>query len=222
MRDFLEVIDQWFAHVDPQLYEEYCSVTPDKQRVLGKSFLMAVLNHGGSQPHIDSEDHIDGCCCVVPVGKDWSGGELAFRDLHLKINAQPGDIIFFRSAQLYHENLTHIGDRRSIVLNTDANCFTAPGQIRDPEFLAEERDYNANNNVEIPPAPQWSVQPLSEQLGSAERMHNYLKNRLNLRLQNKEAAHKNKLIQRKSADWQPRQFNSKNRTKSKGTKRHQK
>ncbi len=51
-----------------------------------------------------------------------------FRDLKLRFPMKPGDIIFFRSRELLHENLPAEGERRSLVLTTDHNSFKSPGQ----------------------------------------------------------------------------------------------
>ena len=41
---------------------------------------------------------------------------------------KPGDIIFFRSRELLHENLPFTGTRRSVVFTTDHNSFKSPTQ----------------------------------------------------------------------------------------------
>ncbi len=221
VREFLAIIDYWFKFIDPELYEQYCRITPDAPRVLGESFLMAVLNRGGSDPHIDSEDRVNGCCCVVPVGSGWSGGALAFRDLHLLVNCQPGDVLFFRSAQLYHENLDYIGDRRSIVLNSDANCFTASGQFLNPDFLKDECLYNEENGITLPPAPEWTEPQFLQLLDTDEKRHSYLRDRLQLRAQNNQAKRANvHKLKATRPDWHTPQFNSKDRSDKKKAKRH--
>lgn len=128
---FFRTIDKLFNRIDPNLKSLYQAVAPPGDRLCGKSFLMAVVNQGGTGPHYDWMDLLDGCCCVAPFGSGWTGGELAFRHLGIKIDLRPGDVIFFRSAHLLHENLPHSGPRRSIVLTTDHNSFTAKGQPLD-------------------------------------------------------------------------------------------
>lgn len=88
---------------------------------------MAVVNQGGTGPHYDWMDPVDGCC-VVPFGTDWSGRELAFMHLGIKIDLRPGDVIFSL-------RLLHTGARRSMVLTTDHNSFTAQGQPLDKSCL---------------------------------------------------------------------------------------
>lgn len=136
VQDFFRRIDQLFMHADDALCRVFRAVQPDGERVCGSSFLMAVVNRGGSGPHIDGQDLAEGCCCVVPFGKDWTGGDLVFRDLGLSFVLNPGDVIFFRSALLVHENTPFVGDRRSIVLTTDRNSFTAVGQPLEPRIVA--------------------------------------------------------------------------------------
>jgi hypothetical protein len=212
VREFFSIIDDLFEIVDRELFEEYCAVTPDKQRVCGKSFLMTVLNRGGSDPHIDSEDRPDGCCCVVPVGEGWTGGELAFRDLHLVVDAVPGDVVFFRSAELYHENLDHVGDRHSIVLTTDNNSFTASGQLLDPEMIEEARRYNDDNNVVEKDKIEWCLRPFSDSFKSAADLRAYIKERAIQRIQQHIAVKKNKhIIDATKPNWDSRPFQTKTR-----------
>lgn len=59
------------------------------------------------------------------------------------MRCEPGDVVFFRSATLYHENLEYEGDRRSIVLTT-AHCFRTVDGSGDDE---EQHRYNAENNL---------------------------------------------------------------------------
>ncbi len=125
IQQFFAMIHSLFNCVDQNLCKLYKAVVPPGQRIAGSSFLMALLNPGGTGPHYDWMDLKEGCCCIVLFGKDWFGGDLAFRDLGFRVSLHPGDVIFFRSAILRHENLPHQGDRRSIVLTTDSNSFTA-------------------------------------------------------------------------------------------------
>lgn len=205
--ELFNTVDALFKHIDPELYEEYALVTPDQKRVCGKSFLMSVLNRGGSDPHIDSEDRTDGCCCVVPVGTDWSGGELAFCDLQLAVRCEPGDVVFFRSATLYHENLDYEGDRRSIVLTTDANSFTASGQLMDPDMIEEQHRYNTANNLTEKNKLNWMMNPSTEWFDTPEKLKNYLRNRLEHRIAQRATKKKHKyIIATKRPDWEPQQF----------------
>lgn len=141
VQEFFRVIDRLFMLIDRDLCQLYRAVTPPEQRICGSSFLMAVVNHGGTGPHADWMDFKEGCCCVAPFGLDWSGGELAFRHLGLAFDLQPGDVIFFRSARLIHENLPHSGDRRSIVLTSDENAFTGNGQPLEPTAVKLMEEY---------------------------------------------------------------------------------
>lgn len=138
-------IDNLFILADQTMCQVFRAVQPNGDRVCGSSFLMAVVNQGGSGPHIDGEDWTDGCCCVIPFGEEWSGGELVFRDLGLGFALKPGDVIFFRSARLVHENLPFEGKRRSIVMTTDRNSFTAVNQPLDPHIIAQIEAYLLEN-----------------------------------------------------------------------------
>ncbi len=213
--EFFNEIDRLFEFLDKDLYEEYCSVTPDEQRVCGKSFLMTVLNRGGSDPHIDSEDRVGGCCCVVPIGTDWTGGELAFRDLHVAVDCTPGDVVFFRSAELYHENLDYYGDRRSIVLTSDQNSFSASGQMLDPDMIEEARRYNEQHNVKTKDKIEWCLRPLLDWFSTPEELRAYIRERAKQRIQQRIAFKQNKhLIDATKIAWDSRQFKTKDRSPS--------
>ena len=95
-------------------------------REVGDTFLMCVVNWGGTTPHYDHMDRPDGLCCVVPFG-DFRGGDLVFRDLGFRIKFEAGDVLFFQSQQLLHENMPVTdGDRQSIVFCSDRFCFSKP------------------------------------------------------------------------------------------------
>jgi hypothetical protein len=136
VQEFFNEIDNLFFNEDRGMCRIFRDVRPEGERICGSSFLMAVVNSGGTGPHVDGEDWPDGCCCVAPFGTGWTGGELVFRDLGLGFQLHPGDVIFFRSAELVHENLAVKGNRRSIVMTTDRNSFTGTGQPLDPSKLA--------------------------------------------------------------------------------------
>lgn len=136
VQEFFNEIDNLFFNADRGMCRIFRDVRPEGERICGSSFLMAVVNSGGTGPHVDGEDWPDGCCCVAPFGTGWTGGELVFRALGLGFQLHPGDVIFFRSAELVHENLAVKGNRRSIVMTTDRNSFTGTGQPLDPSKLA--------------------------------------------------------------------------------------
>lgn len=68
-----------------------------------------------SQFHRDLKDHRNTFCVVCPLGI-FEGGQLAFPELKLAINAKQGQAIAFRSHFLVHGNLPIItGSRHSVV-----------------------------------------------------------------------------------------------------------
>jgi len=58
---FFKVIDDLFMLIDRDLCHLYRAVTPPEQRICGSSFLMAVINHGGTGHHADWMDFREGC-----------------------------------------------------------------------------------------------------------------------------------------------------------------
>jgi len=128
MKHVVKKVHTWLWHADNQVYNDYAAV--EAERYFGEAYLMAVLNKGGSGPHYDKMDEPEGLCCVVPYGK-YTGGDLVFPELELRFVVRPGDIIFFRSRELLHENFAVRGHRRSIVFTICHNCFTVGGQTND-------------------------------------------------------------------------------------------
>jgi hypothetical protein len=125
MKHVVKKVHTWLSHTDDEIYNDYCSV--QAERYFGEAYLMAVLNRGGSGPHYDKMDEHEGLCCVVPYG-NYTGGDLVFPELKLRFVVRPGDIIYFRSRELLHENFAVKGHRRSIVFTACHNCFTEYGQ----------------------------------------------------------------------------------------------
>jgi hypothetical protein len=66
--------------------------------------------------------HNCGYCALICYG-DFIGGELIFPELGIALKLQPGDVIFFKSAQLTHCNGPVTGLRRSVVLTTHNNVI---------------------------------------------------------------------------------------------------
>ena len=111
--------------MDNNVFKQYCNI--EAPRYYTKSFTMCVINKGGTTPHYDYKDEPEGYCCVVPLG-NFSGGELVFREHKLRFSIKPGDIIFFHSRNMLHENLAFTGERYSLVFTTHHNMFTEFGQ----------------------------------------------------------------------------------------------
>jgi hypothetical protein len=89
---------------------------------------MCVINQGGTSPHYDQKDEPEGYCCVVPLGS-FTGGELVFREHKIRLKIETGDLVFFQSRHILHENWKIEGDRFSLVFTTHHNCFTEWRQV---------------------------------------------------------------------------------------------
>jgi hypothetical protein len=61
-----------------------------------------------------------------------------FRQLRLRFQLNAGDMIFFRSRELLHENTKPKGERRSIVFTMDHNAFLSPGQRVMRKYYAHD------------------------------------------------------------------------------------
>jgi hypothetical protein len=125
VKQIVHKVHTYFKYADEDLYHDYCAI--QTERYFGEAYLMAVLNTDGSGPHYDIMDEPEGLCCVVPYG-NYSGGDLVFPEVKLRCKLRPGDVIFFRSRELMHENFAVKGQRRSIVFTACHNCFTAKDQ----------------------------------------------------------------------------------------------
>jgi len=66
----------------------------------------------------EHKDLNDAELCVVIPTSEFKHGELNFRYLNLSFQANLGDVLVFRSSQLWHGVLDVLGDRRSLVLTT--------------------------------------------------------------------------------------------------------
>jgi hypothetical protein len=77
-----------------------------------------------AQPHFDEKD-LSGTLNVLTVVGQYSGGELLFSNLGVKIGINPGDIILFEGSRLKHEVLPiGSGSRRtSINMYVDSCAF---------------------------------------------------------------------------------------------------
>jgi hypothetical protein len=167
MKHVVKKVHTWLWHADNQVYNDYASV--EAERYFGEAYLMAVLNKGGSGPHYDKMDEPEGLCCVVPYGK-YSGGDLVFPELELRFVVRPGDILFFRSRELMHENFAVKGHRRSIVFTICHNCFTSLGQANDRALhylYYEQKNINSDSEDKLSETDS-SEDKLSETDSSSE------------------------------------------------------
>jgi hypothetical protein len=82
------------------------------------------LDETGIALHSDAHDFRDGLCWTIPFG-NFTGGDLNFPDLNLRVKYQSGDVASFLSLQR-HEVKRFIGTRYSLVLFTHNTVFTTP------------------------------------------------------------------------------------------------
>lgn len=118
-------VDSRFSAMAHRTFKQYCEVVAP--RFYTCSFTMCVINVGGTSAHYDKQDEPEGYCCMVPLGK-FTGGDLVFREHKIRLALQPGDMVFFHSRNILHENLPFTGERHSLVFTTHHNVFTEFGQ----------------------------------------------------------------------------------------------
>lgn len=132
IRAFLQENEILFRHVggifkrmDPELFEKYnmLELPPMLDKTLFWPFCMLALNRNcTSLPHKDLNDLSQGFCFLLCWG-DFTGAEMTFRELGLKIPFKRGQILIFRSSLLTHWNQIAHGIRHSMVLFTPARMF---------------------------------------------------------------------------------------------------
>jgi hypothetical protein len=82
------------------------------------------LDESGIGLHSDAHDFRDGLCWTIPFG-NFTGGDLNFPDLNLRVQYKSGDVASFLSLQR-HEVKRFRGSRYSLVLFTHNTVFTTP------------------------------------------------------------------------------------------------
>lgn len=88
---------------------------PEELRLL-ELFSLGFFNiTPGHQCHRDLRDYV---FCWVAVFGDFEAGELSFPYLDTIVHVKPGDLICFRSKELFHEVMPATGQRMSFVLCT--------------------------------------------------------------------------------------------------------
>lgn len=107
-----QAVSLWFEAIDKVKYKSYrdqvdMMVKADTGRgafkfansmaFLGVASLRNILSHN----HKDAGDNCDGWAAMTCVG-DFTGGELCFPDLDVKLRYLPGDVILFRASMLQH------------------------------------------------------------------------------------------------------------------------
>lgn len=144
-KKIVKKVDNYFSRTASDLCEAYKRI--NAERIYGGSYLMCVINTGVVGPHYDEKDEIEGLCCVVPMGV-FDGGDLVFRQQKLRFQVRTGDIIFFRSRELMHENLPCTGERYSLVFTTDHDSFTEFGQPARQYMHWKQPKLNSHATIE--------------------------------------------------------------------------
>lgn len=73
--------------------------------------------------HRDCDNSWDFLQWVVPLGS-WTGGELCFPYLGVKLHLRQGDLVAFRAEQVYHSVAPSFGERITLSFFTDRNTQT--------------------------------------------------------------------------------------------------
>jgi hypothetical protein len=122
-----DIIARIAYKLDPDYVSQLQKIHPLHREFSIFSYMVFNLT-SGMKRHRDNRDF---AYCWVFVFGEFSGGELEFIYLNTKIQLRPGDLICFKSAELYHQVMEYIGDRRSVVLTTH-NSIVKKGHI--PNF----------------------------------------------------------------------------------------
>lgn len=85
---------------------------------------LAVVHNLAVEPHKDNSDCKNGWVAMCCWG-EFEGGELVLPTLKLALKFQPGDVVFFRSALLYHYLMPFVGHRTSFVFFTHQDVVEA-------------------------------------------------------------------------------------------------
>lgn len=88
---------------------------------------LAVLSNLQVEPHKDRSDAKDGWVGMCCAGK-FTGGLLVLPELELKLQFEPGDVVYFRSAILEHYVTGFEGERSSFVFFTPATLANVIGE----------------------------------------------------------------------------------------------
>jgi hypothetical protein len=118
------MLNNYFKILEPNLYKIYRRIKLEKRNfgAWSNCALNAKIKNSGMKEHIDSHDFRNGYCWVVPFG-DFTGGDIEFPELNLRIPFEAGDVIYFQSFNLIHKVNNFEGDRMSIVMYTHNNLF---------------------------------------------------------------------------------------------------
>ena len=108
----------------PELFLSYeCLSKKLPEQPMGV-FPTVAVNKGPCSPHKDEKDYRDGLCFVLPFG-DFTGAELAIKEMKIEIQLRPGDLVAFKSHLLTHWNKPMQGTRYSLFFAHDNMFYDA-------------------------------------------------------------------------------------------------
>ena len=120
-----QVIGQLFAAVDGQCFERFKNLYTAATNLGGAAnlcvsewqvFLTMILVHQlRVDPHKDDGDMEQGWVAMFVTG-EFTGGDLVLPSLGIKMDYQPGDIVFMRSGELEHYVDEWEGTRTGVVM----------------------------------------------------------------------------------------------------------
>lgn len=129
----MQLVGVLLETMDPATYigdlihvREVCEFSPWKIFNTSRrcSFLgVALLRNLRCRPHRDKSDSLHGWAVQTVIGT-FSGGHLVVPELEIKIQIEPGDILFFKSALLIHFVEEYVGKRSSMVFFTHDSVYS--------------------------------------------------------------------------------------------------
>jgi hypothetical protein len=109
----------------PNLFKHYSKISSSNRHLqtFGAWCSVAVNINFASSYHSDRKDNPNGLCWVLPFGTYSRGGELNLEQLKCTIAFRPGDVVCFKSRDIYHWNSDFDNVRNSLVFFTHDNMF---------------------------------------------------------------------------------------------------
>ncbi|CAG8567392.1 3766_t:CDS:2, partial [Acaulospora morrowiae] len=142
-----DAVNNYINSIYPALYEKMrkLDLGPNVPKSFGAFPTVGINFNYICQFHRDLKDHRNTLCVVCPLGV-FEGGQLAFPELKLAINAKQGQAIAFRSHLLIHGNLPiTAGSRHSVVFYLHDTVIK---QKRKFSSLFDDGDLDISDNAE--------------------------------------------------------------------------
>lgn len=133
----VQILCLLFSIIDPTTYRSYWSTFQNDSLASSTLFFhvsrracfhrLVLLRNLQADAHKDCSEVPNGWVALVCWG-DFSGGNLVFPDLGVKLDFQPRDIVFFRSRLLEHFITDFEGERSSMIFSARGDSNTqSPG-----------------------------------------------------------------------------------------------